>query len=100
MKIIAASIDLLKIDKSKIKYTDKGQAYYSITIIENDQPDKFGQTHAIATGLTKEEREAKQKQTFIGNGKTVYEKKPESQQSNTPDNGPAHNPNYDPNLGF
>jgi len=91
MKIIAAQIDLSKIDKSRIVKTDKsgqpfknGQQFYDVTIIVNDEADKFGQDVSISNGQTKEEREAKAKRTFIGNGKTVFSKEPE--QKETPAN--------------
>jgi len=81
MKVIACTIDLMKIDKSKIKEHSNGAKYYPITVILNDEPDKYGQDAAIANGQTKEEREAKTKQTYIGNGKTIYEKKPDVSES-------------------
>jgi len=74
MKIINASIDLTKIDKSKINQHANGAKYYNITIYLNDEPNKFGQDVSIATSITKEEREAGVKQTYIGNGKVVMNK--------------------------
>lgn len=88
MKIITAQIDLSKIDKSRIVKTDKsgqpfknGQQFYDVTIILNDEADKFGQDVSISNGQTKEEREAKAKRTFIGNGKTVFSKEPEQKET-------------------
>ena len=72
-KIIGASIDLTKIDKSKIKEGKNGQKYIDISIVLNDEADKFGNTVAITEGQTKEEREAKAKKTYLGNGKVVWE---------------------------
>ena len=72
-KIIAASIDLTKLDKSRIKPGKNGAEYYDISIILNDQPNQYGQDASITTGQTKEERAAKVKATYIGNGKTVYD---------------------------
>ena len=81
MKIISASIDLTKIDKTRISKFDKdgnphknGAQYYNIDIIVNDEKNQFGQDTSISTALTTEEREAKAKKTFIGNGKTVFSK--------------------------
>lgn len=71
-KIIAASIDLAKIDKSRIKEGKNGGKYYDISIIVNDSVNQYGQDVSIATGQTKEERTAKVKPTYLGNGKTVY----------------------------
>ena len=72
-KIIAASIDLTKLDKSRIKPGQNGAEYYDISIILNDQPNQYGQDASITTGQTKEERAAKVKASYIGNGKTVYD---------------------------
>lgn len=72
MKIIAASIDLTKIDKSRIKTGKNGAEYYDISIILNDQPNQYGQDASITTSQTKDERDAKAKVTYIGNGKTIY----------------------------
>ena len=79
MKIIAASIDLTKIDKSRIKTKDKngvpfknGQQYYDIIINLNDVNDQYGNIAMITEGLTKEERAEKKKGTILGNGKTIW----------------------------
>jgi len=74
MKIISASIDLNKIEKSRIIEGKNGAKYYNIDIIVNDEKNQFGQDTSISTALTKEEREAKAKKNFIGNGKTVFSK--------------------------
>jgi len=73
-KIINASIDLTKIDKSKINQHANGAKYYNITIYLNDEPNKYGQDVSIATSISKDEREAGVKQTYIGNGKVVMNK--------------------------
>lgn len=77
MQIIQASIDLTRIDESKIKQHANGAKYYPISIIINDQKDQYGNDVAITTNQTKEERESGQKKTYIGNGKIVYTKAPE-----------------------
>ena len=78
-KFIVGSIDLNKIDKSRIKSTDKdgnpfkdSAKYYNIGIMLNDDPDKFGNEVAITQGQTKEQREAKEKNIYIGNAKVVW----------------------------
>jgi len=73
MKIISASIDLTKIDKSLIKEHSNGSKYYQISIILNDEKDQYGNDVSISNGQTKEQREAREKKTFIGNGKVVWE---------------------------
>lgn len=74
MKILTGSIDLTKIDKSRIIEGKTGAKYYNILIIINDEKDKYDNDASISEGQTKEEREAKIKKKFIGNAKIVYEK--------------------------
>ncbi len=68
-RIISASIDLAKIDKSKIIIGKKGGKYYNITIHVNDDKNEWGQDCAITTEQTKEQREAKEKKVYLGNGR-------------------------------
>lgn len=90
--IISASIDLAKIDKSKI-YEKDGKKYLSLQISVNDET-KFGNNVSIAIGQTKDEREAKADKTYLGNGKvvwtdgkvTVAEKQEQPQQKHEPIN--------------
>lgn len=67
---ITFSIDLSKIDKSKVIQGKKG-TYYNLTAFVNEQVDQYGNNVAIATGLTKEEREAGAKTHYLGNGKVI-----------------------------
>lgn len=71
-QIISASIDLTKIDKSKVKDHKNGSKYYQISIFLNDEKDKYGNNVSIATGQTEEERKSKVKKVYLGNGKTVW----------------------------
>ena len=70
-KLISASIDLSKIDKSKI-VEKNGAKYYNITISLNDEKDKYGNDCAIMQEQTKEERLAKEKKVYLGNGKIFW----------------------------
>lgn len=83
--IISASIDLAKIDKSKIKEVN-GAKYYPITISINDELDKFGNICSISTNQTKEEREAKAKKQYLGNGKQVWSSTAKPASSSSTDN--------------
>lgn len=78
-QIIQASIDLNKIDKSKIQTTDKngnpfknGAKYLNVSITINDDPDNYGNHASIAINQSKEEREAGQAKVYLGNGKIVW----------------------------
>jgi hypothetical protein len=72
MKIVSASVDLTKIDKSRI-IEKNGAKYWNFSILVNDENDKYGNDIAITDGQTKEERDAKVKRNFVGNGKTVFD---------------------------
>ena len=69
--IISGSIDLTKIDKSKIFEGKKGK-YYPLTVVINNELGQYGDSGYIQTEQTKEEREAKQQKTFLGNVKVVW----------------------------
>jgi hypothetical protein len=67
---ITFSIDLSKIDKSKVIQGKKG-TYYNVTAFVNDDVDQFGNNVAVATGLSKQERESGAKTQYLGNGRVV-----------------------------
>ena len=66
--LINASIDLTKVDKSKLI---KGK-YLNMTVSVNDNLDNYGNNVAITIQQSKEERDLKASKTFLGNGKVVY----------------------------
>ena len=65
------SIDCAKIDKLKIKYTDKGQAFANFDLIIRDEVDSYGNIGFIVQQATKEEREKQVKLPILGNAKRV-----------------------------
>lgn len=69
--MIVASICLTDIPQDRITVSQKnGKKYLSIVIDANyNGADQFGNTHGIYVGQTKEEREARTRKTYIGNGK-------------------------------
>ena len=69
--IIKASINLSEIPKDKIYVGKKGK-YLPITITINDDVDQFGNQGPVVVEQTKEEREAKQAKTYLGNVKVVW----------------------------
>lgn len=71
-RIIAAQIDLAKVDKNRIVAGKNGQKYYDIVIIVNDEENDYGKDVSIKQGQTKEERDNKAKGIYIGNGKTIW----------------------------
>ena len=70
--LINVSIDLTKIDKSRIIEGKKGGKYLNVTISVNDEPDKYGNNVSLWNGQTKEEREAKKDRLFLGNGRVIW----------------------------
>jgi hypothetical protein len=67
--IINLSINLDKIDKSKIIAGKKGK-YLNLTVGGNREgEDQYGNTHYIFQSQSKEEREAKAEKNYLGNGK-------------------------------
>jgi hypothetical protein len=69
MSVLAnASIDLTKIDKSKLY---KGK-FLNFTISINDQTDTYGNNVSVTESQTKEERDLKTSKRYLGNGKVVY----------------------------
>ena len=65
--ILNLSIDLTKIDKSKLK----DGKYLNTQIFINDET-KYGNNVSMAYSQTKDERDAKQQKQYIANGKVVY----------------------------
>ncbi len=70
-RIIAASINLDKIDESKIVQGKAGR-YYDFDIMVNDKEDEYGKDVSLIRKQSKEQREAKEKRIYLGNGKTVW----------------------------
>lgn len=89
--ILTVSIDLNKIDKSKIQTHDKngnpfknGAKYYNLQIFVNDDIDQYGNNVGVCDTQTKEQREAKEKKVYLGNGKRVWSDKPKTGTAYTP----------------
>ena len=73
-KLLIGSIDLNKIDKTKIITTDKngnpfenGAKYLNVAVWVNDEVDQYGNTASIQISQSKEERESGVKSIYIGN---------------------------------
>lgn len=86
-QLISASIDVTKISKDKLVKGEKG-TYLNITISINDEVDQYGNQAGIYESQTKEEREAKAKKNYLGNGKIAWS----SEGGSTPKPAPAPAP--------
>ena len=69
--VIKLQLDLSKIDKSKIIEGKKGK-YVDLTISVNDESNDYGQNVSAWHQQTKEEREAKESKTYVGNGAVIW----------------------------
>ena len=65
------SIDLSKIDKLKIRTTEKGQKFANFDLIIRDEVDGYGNIGFIVQQQSKEEREQQVKLSILGNAKRV-----------------------------
>jgi hypothetical protein len=70
-QLIAISIDVTKLDKSKFVKGKKG-TYANLTVSVNDEDDQFGNNASTWESQTKEERDAKVDRNFLGNGKVIW----------------------------
>lgn len=70
-QLISASIDVSKISKDKLVKGAKG-TYLNITISINDEIDQYGNQVGIYESQSKEQREAKDKKNYLGNGKITW----------------------------
>jgi len=68
-KLRTFSICLSDIPKEAIIDHKNGKKYVNLTTWDNDEPDKFGNDFSVSISQNKEEREAKARKTYIGNGK-------------------------------
>ena len=69
--IIRYSLNLDKLDKSKVIKGKKG-TYYDLTLTVNDDISQFGDNVSVYDTQSKEERQAKAQRNYVGNGKVVW----------------------------
>jgi hypothetical protein len=79
-EILSGSIDLSKIDKSKIvekKLKDGSTAkFLNINISINNEVDQYGNVAGLTISQSQEERQAKTKKVYLGNLKRVWSDTP------------------------
>ena len=69
--IIKTSINLTAIPKDRIIEGKKGK-YIPITITVNNDVDAYGNHGPVCVAQSKEEREAKEQRTYLGNASVVW----------------------------
>lgn len=79
---------ILKIDVTKLRkewfFKGKSGTYADLMLYANDQPDNFGNTHAIKQNPPKEQREAGEKGHYVGNGKEMQGRGQSTQRQQPP----------------
>ncbi len=68
--LVNFSIDLNKVPKTAVT-SKNGKAYLNLTMSVNDET-KFGNNTGVFIRQTKEQRDAKDKKEYIGNGQVVW----------------------------
>jgi hypothetical protein len=88
-KMLTGSIDLNKINKTKIVTTDKngnpfenGAKYLNVVVWINDEADNYGNNASIQISQSKEERDAGAKAIYIGNLKEPQSRNNEQTSTN------------------
>lgn len=71
--IMGCSIDLSKVDESKVIQGKNGARYYNFDVVLNDTPNQYGKDVSLKVSQTKEERAEKEPVVYIGNGKKLWE---------------------------
>ena len=69
--LINLSINLDNLPKEKFVKGKKG-TYYNFTVSVNDDTNAYGQNASVFDSQSKEQREAKQPKTYIGNGSVIW----------------------------
>lgn len=70
--LLNLSIDVSSLPKEKFVKAKNGKVYYNFTVSVNDDTNQFGQNVSAFDSMTKEEREAGKKKTYLGNGRVIW----------------------------
>lgn len=84
-KLRTFSICVDDIPAEKLVTAKNGKRYLNLTSWDNDEPDKYGNDFSVSISQSKEEREAKQKKVYLGNGKIVGRSESSSSSSSSND---------------
>lgn len=83
--IIRLSINVKKLDKARFIEGKSGALYADMVMMENREPDRFGNEFVILESLSKEERDAGKKGAILGNGRIIADGRPKSHFENKAD---------------
>ena len=70
-KLISVSIDVSKIDKSKLIQGKKG-VYLNLTISVNDEKNQYDNDVSVWQSQEKDEREKKENKNYLGSGRVIW----------------------------
>jgi len=89
MKIrISTSINVSKINKDRLFSGKKGKYLDATIIIDTEEVNQYGDNGFIAENISKEEREAGDKGTILGNAKIVWRDDEQQQEYQKPQGQP------------
>jgi ABC-type Fe3+-citrate transport system substrate-binding protein len=77
------SICLSDLPKEKMTVGKNGKKYINLVVDKRKEADQYGNTHTVYVNQTKEEREAKENKTYVGNGKEYLFNSQQSTPQNT-----------------
>ncbi len=78
MSTLLISLDLKKIRQDWLFEGKMGGKFADLIMFENDQPDKYGYTHAIKQNPPKVDRDAGMKGIYVGNAKPLQRRQDSS----------------------
>lgn len=91
--MIIIKLDVTKLNKEHFFKGAKG-TYCDLVVMENDEPDQYGNTHVVRQGVSKEARDAGTRGSIVGNGKS-YDRQAKKTAPKAP---AARKPAPDPDL--
>ena len=87
MNVIKLTIDVTKIDKSRL-YKGKKGTYLNCSVILKGEPDQYGNDGFIVESISKDERESGKQGTILGNAVVVMKKPAEKVEQDDDDTLP------------
>lgn len=71
-KLLSVKIDVKKLDKSRFFQGKNGAVYCDLDVWLNDEADEWGNHGSVNQSQTKQERQNKEKKTFVGNARKIW----------------------------